>query len=102
MRLFCYAMMLGDNRGEEYIVETIQGEQSGKSSRGEIAIKLGEETFDCKLNFDSLVRIETSLGTPILQLATKVSEANLVLREISIYILFVQLKVVVKISQKKK
>ena len=59
--------------------------------RGEIAIKLGEETFDCKLNFDSLVRIETSLGTPILQLATKVSEANLSVTEIS-YILFTAIK----------
>ena len=57
----------------------------------EIAIKLGEETFDCKLNFDSLVRIETSLGTPILQLATKVSEANLSVTEIS-YILFTAIK----------
>ncbi len=59
--------------------------------RGEIAIKLGEETFNCKLNFDSLVRIETALDTPIIQLATKISEANLKVTEIS-FILFTAIK----------
>ena len=45
--------------------------------RGERAIKLGEETFNCKLNFDSLVRIENALDTPILKLAEKISNAEL-------------------------
>ena len=41
--------------------------------RGEIEIKLGEQTYNCKLNFDSLVRIENTLDTPILKLAQKIS-----------------------------
>ena len=59
--------------------------------RGEIAIRLGEETFNCKLNFDSLVRIENALDTPIIKLATKISEAELKVTEIS-YILFTAIK----------
>ena len=30
--------------------------------RGEITISLGDVTYDCKLNFDSLVRIEKALN----------------------------------------
>ena len=59
--------------------------------RGEIEIKLGEDTYNCKLNFDSLIRIETALDTPILQIAQKVSEANLKATEIS-YILYTAIK----------
>ncbi len=59
--------------------------------RGEIAIKLGEETFNCKLNFDSLVRIENALDTPILKLAEKISNAELKVTEIS-YIIYTAIK----------
>ena len=59
--------------------------------RGEIEIKLGEQTYNCRLNFDSLVRIENTLDTPILKLAQKISEAELKVTEIS-YILFTAIK----------
>ena len=59
--------------------------------RGEIEIKLGDQTYNCKLNFDSLVRIENTLDTPILKLAQKVSEAELKVTEIS-YILYTAIK----------
>ncbi len=59
--------------------------------RGEIDIKLGEETFNCKLNFDSLVRIETNLGTPILKLANKIANADILITEIN-FILFTAIK----------
>jgi hypothetical protein len=59
--------------------------------RGEIDITLGEETYKCKLNFDSLVRIEQNLGIPILQLAQRVSDAQLKVTEIS-YILYTAIK----------
>jgi len=59
--------------------------------RGEIEIKLGEQTYNCKLNFDSLVRIENTLSTPILKLAQKISEAELKVTEIS-YILYTAIK----------
>ena len=59
--------------------------------RGELSITLGEQSYNCKLNFDSLVRIETALGTPILKLANKIAEADLKITEIS-YILFTSIK----------
>ena len=59
--------------------------------RGEIEIKLGEQTFNCKLNFDSLVRIENTLNVPILKLAQKISEAELKVTEIS-FILYTAIK----------
>ncbi len=59
--------------------------------RGEIAIKLGDETYNCKLNFDSLVRIETELDIPIIQLANKISQADLKVSEIS-YIIYTAVK----------
>ena len=59
--------------------------------RGEIAIKLGKETYNCKLNFDSLVRIETALDIPVIQLANRISQADLKVSEIS-YILYTAIK----------
>jgi len=59
--------------------------------RGEIAIKLGDETYNCKLNFDSLVRMETALDIPILKLAERISNAELKVTEIS-YIIFTAIK----------
>ena len=59
--------------------------------RGEIDITLGEETYKCKLNFDSLVRIESNLNIPIIQLANKISEANLKMSEIS-FIIYTAIK----------
>ena len=59
--------------------------------RGEIAISLGNQDYNCKLNFDSLVRIETALDTPIIQLANKISNADLKVTEIS-YIIFTAIK----------
>jgi len=59
--------------------------------RGELTINLGADQFNCKLNFDSIVRIETALDIPIIRLASKVSEANLKITELS-YILFTAIK----------
>ena len=59
--------------------------------RGEVEITLGENVYNCKLNFDSLVRIETALDTPIIKLAGKISEGNLKITEIS-YILYTAIK----------
>lgn len=59
--------------------------------RGELEIKLGDEIFRCKLNFDSLVRIETALGIPILRLANKIGEGNILASELS-YILYTAIK----------
>tara|TARA_R100001510_G_C7639142_1_gene196895 strand:+ start:740 stop:1066 length:327 start_codon:yes stop_codon:yes gene_type:complete len=59
--------------------------------RGELSITLGEQSYNCKLNFDSLVRIETALGTPILKLANKIAEADLKITEMS-YILYTSIK----------
>ena len=59
--------------------------------RGEIEIKLGEQTFNCKLYFDCLVRIENTLNVPILKLAQKISEAELKVTEIS-FILYTAIK----------
>ena len=59
--------------------------------RGEITIKLGEQTFNCKLNFDSLVRIETSLDTPILKLLGKISEGDMRVTEMS-YVIYTAIK----------
>ena len=59
--------------------------------RGEIDIDLGGQTYKCKLNFDSLVRIETNLNIPVIQLANKISEANLKMSEIS-YIVYTAIK----------
>ena len=59
--------------------------------RGELTIKLGADQFNCKLNFDSIVRIETALDVSIIQLASRISEANLKITELS-YILFTAIK----------
>ena len=59
--------------------------------RGEVEITLGENVYNCKLNFDSLVRIETALDTPIIKLAGKISEADLKMTEVS-YILYTAIK----------
>jgi len=59
--------------------------------RGEIAIKLGEETFNCRLNFDSLVRIETALDTPILKLLGKITEGDMRVTEMS-YVIYTAIK----------
>ena len=59
--------------------------------RGEVEITLGENVYNCKLNFDSLVRIETALDTPIIKLAGKISNADLKVTEIS-YIIYTAIK----------
>lgn len=59
--------------------------------RGEVTISLGNQDYNCKLNFDSLVRIETALDTPIIQLANKISNADLKVTEIS-YIVYTAIK----------
>lgn len=59
--------------------------------RGEIEIKLGKEVYNCKLNFDSLVRIETALGTPILKLLGKISEGDMRVTEMS-YVIYTAIK----------
>ena len=59
--------------------------------RGEVEITLGENVYNCKLNFDSLVRIENTLNVPILKLAQKISEAELKVTEIS-FILYTAIK----------
>ena len=59
--------------------------------RGEININLGGQDYNCKLNFDSLVRIENALDTPIIKLAGKISEADMKMTEVS-YILYTAIK----------
>lgn len=59
--------------------------------RGEIDIKLGQETFNCRLNFDSLVRIENALNTPILKLLGKISDGEMRVTEMS-YIIYTAIK----------
>ena len=59
--------------------------------RGQLEITLGEEVYKCKLNFDSLVRIETALSIPILRLANKIGEGNILASELS-YILYTAIK----------
>ena len=59
--------------------------------RGEIEITLGDNVYNCKLNFDSLVRIETTLDTPILKLLGKIGEGDLRVTEMS-YIIFTAIK----------
>ncbi len=45
--------------------------------RGELKLKLGEKSYDCKLNMDVLVRIEQNLGGSLLRLANKMQEADI-------------------------
>ena len=59
--------------------------------RGEITISLGDVTYDCKLNFDSLVRIEKALNISIIQLANKISQADLKLTDIN-FIIYTAIK----------
>ena len=59
--------------------------------RGEIEITLGASVYNCKLNFDSLVRIETALDTPILKLLGKISEGDMRVTEMS-YIIYTAIK----------
>ena len=48
--------------------------------KGEIPLKLGKETYKCRLTIDSLVRIEDELDAGILELATAISEAKVRIR----------------------
>ena len=59
--------------------------------RGEITISLGDVTYDCKLNFDSLVRIEKALNISIIQLANKISQADIKLTDIN-FIIYTAIK----------
>jgi hypothetical protein len=44
--------------------------------KGEVEVKLGSETYKCRLNIDALCRIEDELNTGILELATDIANAK--------------------------
>jgi hypothetical protein len=44
--------------------------------KGEIEIKLGGETYKCRLTIDSLVKIEDELDKGIIELATDIGQAK--------------------------
>jgi hypothetical protein len=48
--------------------------------KGEIPLKLGNETYNCRLTIDALVRIEDELDKGILELATAIAEAKVRIR----------------------
>lgn len=45
--------------------------------RGEIALDIGGETYNCKITMDVIMRIETSLGKGILKVAQGLQEADI-------------------------
>ena len=54
--------------------------------RGELEVKLGNQTYKTRMTVDSLIRIETALGQSIVQLTTKLSEGHLSLTEMGFLI----------------
>jgi len=45
--------------------------------RGEIKVSLGEKTYDCKINMDTIMRIEQNCGRGILTIANGLSKAEM-------------------------
>lgn len=54
--------------------------------RGELEIKLGNQTYKTRMTVDSLIRLENRLGQSIVQLTTKLSEGHLSLTEMGFLI----------------
>jgi hypothetical protein len=48
--------------------------------RGQVEITLGEDTYNCRLTIDSLIKIEDELNDGILQLAQKIANADVRLK----------------------
>ena len=48
--------------------------------KGQIEVKLGSQTYKCRLTIDSLVKIEDELDTGILELAQNISQAKVRIR----------------------
>lgn len=48
--------------------------------RGEVEIQIANETFNCRLTIDSLVKIEEELDKGILEIATDISQAKVRLK----------------------
>lgn len=52
--------------------------------KGEVEVKLGKETYPCRLTIDSLIKIETELDSGILQLTQKIANAEMKVTELSV------------------
>lgn len=52
--------------------------------RGELEVKLGNQTYKTRLTVDACIRIETALNMSLVKLATRLSEGDLMLSEISV------------------
>lgn len=52
--------------------------------KGEVDITLGDTTYKTRLNIDSLVKVETELGCGIIQLAQKISVADIKIKELAV------------------
>lgn len=50
--------------------------------RGEAEVSLAGQTYQTKLNLDSIVRIESSIGSSIVKVAQKLSNGDLLTNEI--------------------
>jgi len=45
--------------------------------RGELSLQLGTTTYKCKLNLDTMMRIEQNIGGSLLKLASKMQDADI-------------------------
>tara|TARA_R110002020_G_scaffold467464_1_gene691026 strand:+ start:311 stop:670 length:360 start_codon:yes stop_codon:yes gene_type:complete len=52
--------------------------------KGEVEVKLGKETYPCRLTIESLIKIETELDSGILQLTQKIANAEMKVSELSV------------------
>jgi hypothetical protein len=52
--------------------------------KGQVEVSLGIETYKCRLTIDSLIKIENELDMGILAIATKMSNANVRIYELSV------------------
>ena len=51
--------------------------------KGQIEVELGGETYKCRLTIDSLIKIENECGQSIIQLAQKMSQADVKIFDLS-------------------
>lgn len=51
--------------------------------KGEVEITIGSDTYKTRLTIDSLVKIESELGLGIIQLAQKLSQADIRITELA-------------------
>ena len=45
--------------------------------RGELKLKLGQKTYDCKVSMDTIMRVEANTGRGILKIANGLQDADL-------------------------